>query len=147
MMVFSTSVTSSPNGSFEAAAGGVAEGGACADAGDRIAKLTAAAATTDNHQVREGIIGFSPASLLGETSNRQAGCNLDNTRCSDPLAIYSLHPYKQGQSARSRHERARQPLLYQNERSRQRDRGGGHARRAAGDHRRRCPGRCRGGAL
>jgi hypothetical protein len=62
MMVFSTSVTSSPNGSFEVTAGGAAAGGACAAAGERTAKLTAAAATADNHQIREGIIAFSLAS-------------------------------------------------------------------------------------
>src|SRR6516162_513456 len=59
-MVFSTSVTSSPNGSSEVAAGGAAAGGACATAGERTAKLTAAAATADNHQIREGIIRFLP---------------------------------------------------------------------------------------
>ena len=57
-MVFSTSVTSSPNGSFEA--DGAAEGGACADAGERTATLTAAASAADNHQIREGIIRFLP---------------------------------------------------------------------------------------
>ena len=91
-MVFSTNVTSSPNGSLEAAAGG-----ACADAGDRTAKLNAAAIAADNHHIREGIIGFSPVSPpIGGTSKRCAGCNLDITRCSDRLAIYSLRPYKQG---------------------------------------------------
>src|SRR5271154_439469 len=97
MMVFSTSVTSSPNGSSEVAAGGAAAGGACAAAGERTAKLTAAAATADNHQIREGIIGFSPASPhRRKPSKRRAGRNLDGTLCSDRLAIYSLQPYKQG---------------------------------------------------
>src|SRR6516165_3989171 len=59
-MVFSTSVTSSPNGSSEVAAGGAAAGGACAAAGEKTAKLTTAAATADNHQIREGIIRFLP---------------------------------------------------------------------------------------
>src|SRR5580704_7937519 len=59
---FSTSVTSSPNGSFEAAAGGSVFAGACAVAGERTVKLSAAAAATDKHQRREGIIGFSPES-------------------------------------------------------------------------------------
>jgi hypothetical protein len=72
---FSTSVTSSPNGSLEAAAGGAAAGGACAVAGERIAKLTAAASAADSHQSRERIIGFSPASPPGEASNRFAGCS------------------------------------------------------------------------
>src|SRR6516225_6910259 len=61
-MVFSTSVTSSPNESFEAAAGGVDGSGACVTASERTARLTAAAAAADNHQIREGIIGFSPSS-------------------------------------------------------------------------------------
>src|SRR5215475_10450530 len=43
-MVFSTSVTSSPNGSFEAAGGGTGGSGACIDASERTATLTAAAA-------------------------------------------------------------------------------------------------------
>jgi hypothetical protein len=60
-MVFSTSVTSSPNGSFEAA-GGADGSGAYANASEKTARLTAAAAAADNHQIREGIIGFSPAS-------------------------------------------------------------------------------------
>ena len=59
--------------------------------------LQVAVQGADNHQIREGIIGFSPASPpIGETSKRCAGCNLDITRCSDRLAIYSLRPYKQG---------------------------------------------------
>jgi hypothetical protein len=76
-MVFSTSVTSSPNGSFEAAGGGTGGGGACIDASERTATLTAAAAAADNHQIREGLIGFSPASGMAnkaETNSAEASC-------------------------------------------------------------------------
>ncbi len=75
MIGFSTSVTSSPNGSLEAAADGAAAGGACAVAGERIAKLTATASAADSHQSRERIIGFSPAPPPGEASIRIAGCS------------------------------------------------------------------------
>jgi hypothetical protein len=74
-MVFSTSVTSSPNGSFEAAGGGAVGCGACIDASERTARLTAAAAAADNHQIREALIGFSPAPGIAnkaETNSAEA---------------------------------------------------------------------------
>src|SRR5271165_3779181 len=85
---FSTSVTSSPNGSLEAAAGGAAAGGACAVAGERIAKLTAAASAADSHQSRDRIIGFSPASPPGQSQQLDSPAAAgDITRSADPLAI------------------------------------------------------------
>src|SRR5215468_3874740 len=69
-MVFSAIVTSSPNGSSEVAAGGTAAGGACAAAVERTEKLVTAAATADNHQIRAGIIGSSPASPSAKALQR-----------------------------------------------------------------------------
>src|SRR6516164_10816186 len=106
-MVFSTSVTSSPNGSSEVAAGGAAAGGAWAAAGEKTAKLTTAAATADNHQTGEGIIRFLPgvapsakpakhAPATARYAMQTTRCRLHDadytmqtTRCSARLAIYS----------------------------------------------------------
>src|SRR6516162_359202 len=83
-MVFSTSVTSSPNGSFEAAAGGADGSGACVNASERTARLTAAAAAADNHQIREGIIGFSLAPGIANKAETNSLRGLDGA---EPIAV------------------------------------------------------------
>src|SRR5215472_5651186 len=140
MIVISVIITSSPNGSSGVTLmeGGGERLGVCAGASDRAKPITKAAAR-GSRKIREMTIEISPRGTGSWAAAPLRRVDLSTVVIHDRTSDWPLNRCNLitgNISARSRHGCFIQSSLCEDERPRQRDRRGGHAREAAGHYRR-----------